>query len=142
MSERDTVAPHTARHPVTPVSLLAQTDRPVLSCQVISPGLAVGVGTAGVRSAEIGGGEGAAGDKGVSCVSPGAGADCLVAGGLAVSVEATGRPASVHVVSARSVLFSYKAAVVTSASVHIYQGSMHLPGVPWHCLSKSQSDSL
>ena len=75
-------------------------------------------------------------------MSLGAGADGLVPGGLAVSIEATGRPASVHVVSARSVLFSYKATVGTSASVHIYQGSIHLPGVPWHCLSKSQSDSL
>ena len=100
VSERDTVAPHTARDPVTPVSLVTQTHRPVLSCQVVRPGLAVGVGTAGVRSAEIGGGEGAAGDKGVSCVSLGAGTDCLVPGGFTVSIETTWRPASIHVISA------------------------------------------
>ena len=103
VSERDTVAPHTARHSVTPVSLLAQTDRPVLSSQVVSPGLAVGVGTAGVRSAEISRGEGAAGDKGVSCVSLGAGTDCLVPGGFTVSIETARRPASVHVISAIAV---------------------------------------
>ena len=100
MSEGDTVAPHTARHPVTPVSLVTQTHRPVLSSQVVSPGLAVGVGTAGVRSAEISRGEGAAGDEGVSGVSLGAGTDCLVPGGFTVSIETTRRPASVHVISA------------------------------------------
>ena len=100
MSERDTVAPHTARHPVTPVSLLAQTDRPVLSRQVVSPGLAVGVGTAGVRSAEISRSEGAAGDEGVSCVSLGTGTDGLVPGGFTVSIDTAWRPPSVHVISA------------------------------------------
>ena len=100
MSERDTVAPHTARDPVTAVSLVTQTDRPVLSCQVVRPGLAVGVGTAGVRSAEISRGEGTAGDKGVSCVSPGAGTDGLVSGGLAVSVQPTGRTPRVDVIGA------------------------------------------
>ena len=100
VSERDTVAPHTARHPVTAVSLVTQANRPVLPSQVVGPGLAVGVGTAGVRSAEVGRGEGAAGDEGVSSVSPGAGTDGLVTSGLAVSVEAAGRPASVHVIGA------------------------------------------
>ena len=100
VSERDTVAPHTARHPVTAVSLVTQANRPVLPSQVVGPGLAVGVGTTGVRSAEIGRGEGAAGDKGVSGVSLGAGTDRLVPGGLAVSIEAAGRSARVDIVSA------------------------------------------
>ena len=101
VSERDTVAPHTARHPVTAVSLVTQANRPVLPSQVVGPGLAVGVGTAGVRSAEICRGEGPAGDEGVSCVSLGAGTDCLVSGGFTVSIDTTWRPASVHVISAR-----------------------------------------
>ena len=35
-----------------------------------------------------------------TCVSLGAGADCLVTSGLAVSVETAGRPASVDIVGA------------------------------------------
>ena len=65
--ERDAVPPHTARHPIAPVSLLTQADWPVLPCQVVSAGLAVGVGTAGVGRAEVLWCKGAAGDEGVSC---------------------------------------------------------------------------
>jgi len=101
MSERYTVPGCAACYSITSETFIAQTDWPVLARPLVLAWLTEGVWATGVGVAEVGQGEGAAGDEGVACVGLGTGADGLVSGGHTVCSRSTRRSSCVYIIGAR-----------------------------------------
>ena len=76
----------------TSVSILTETDRPVLSCKIVYSWLTEGIGATGVRVAQVSLGKRTTGDKRISCMCLGTRTDSFVTSGHTVSTCTTGRP--------------------------------------------------